>query len=253
MKFSKATHVCRFNVGIKPQMKVRTHDQIDKRVPPEIWEQIFSHLYPSQLSRMSMVNNNLNVIVSSLEVWPRMFYAAHGPKAQLRPLMSIPRFKSSYMMFMCALSLLVCEKCFGLTRHNADKLYKLPLPIPVLLPRRSTDAIKYVGDRFDPNWTIRMCLPCRQGHISDLEEPVPQLDLEDRINWNSLLNKYPCAEETPELPRRHFHNQGICELDALNRMRRHFGGDIGIKAFKVSTKAYDETTETRVRWYQLQE
>ncbi|KAG0060788.1 hypothetical protein BGZ89_011964 [Linnemannia elongata] len=154
---------------------------------------------------MSMVDKNLSEIVSSLEVWTRMFQAAHGSKAQLRPLMCIPRFKNSYMIFMCASSLHVCEKCFGLTGYNAIKLYMLPLPLPVLLPRRSTDAIKYVGDRFDPNWTIRMCLPCRQGHISDFEEP--QL----------------------------------------------FGGDIGIKAFKESTELWDEKTETRIRWYQLQE
>ncbi|KAF9140149.1 hypothetical protein BG015_001780, partial [Linnemannia schmuckeri] len=33
------------------------------RVPNEVWERILSHLYPSQLSRMSMVNKNLNAIV----------------------------------------------------------------------------------------------------------------------------------------------------------------------------------------------
>ncbi|KAF9120941.1 hypothetical protein BGX30_002874 [Mortierella sp. GBA39] len=248
---SKAARTSRLN--IKPQIQVRTPDQIDKRVPPEIWEQIFNHLYPSQLSQVSMVNKNLNVIASSLDVWPRMFYAAHEPKAQLRPLVSIPSFMSSHMMFMCALSLHVCEKCFGLTGYNADKLYKLPLPIPVLLPRRSTDAIKYVGDRFDPNWTIRMCLPCRQNHILDLEEPVPRHVLKDLTDWGSLRDKYPCVGLTPELRRQHGIKRLIRELDVLNHMRRHFGGDIGIEAFEVSTEAYDEATETRIRWYQLQE
>ncbi|KAK3808847.1 MAG: hypothetical protein JOS17DRAFT_796855 [Linnemannia elongata] len=119
-------------------------------VPNEIWERILSYLYPSQLSQMSMVDKNLSEIVSSLAVWPRMFYVAHGSKAQLRPLVCIPRFQSSYMMFMCALSLHVCEKCFGLTEYNAGELYKLPLPIPVLLLRRSTDAIKFVGDSLGP-------------------------------------------------------------------------------------------------------
>ncbi|KAF9535223.1 hypothetical protein EC957_001900, partial [Mortierella hygrophila] len=40
-----------------------------KRVPVEVWEQIFSFLYPSQLSRISMVNKNFNSIVSLLKVW----------------------------------------------------------------------------------------------------------------------------------------------------------------------------------------
>ncbi|KAF9540178.1 hypothetical protein EC957_004576 [Mortierella hygrophila] len=252
MSSSKAARMHRSNISAKPQMQVRTHDQIDKRVPPEIWEQIFNHLYPSQLSRISMVNKNLNVIVSSLEVWPRMFYAAHGPKAQLRPLMSIPKFKSSSMIFMCASSLHICEKCFGLTGYNADKLYMLPLPIPVLLPRRSTDAIKYVGGRFDPNWTIRMCLPCRQGHISDLEEPIPLYVLNGQIDWNSLRDKYPCAGLTPEFRRRPFNNRVFWELDAFNCIRQYFGGDVGIKAYNVSTEACDEMTATRIRWYQLQ-
>ncbi|KAF9122055.1 hypothetical protein BGX30_002235 [Mortierella sp. GBA39] len=173
-------------MSTKRKSQLRTHDQIDRRVPPEIWEQIFNYLYPSQLSRVSMVNKNLNVIICSLEVWPRMFYAAHGPKAQLRPLMCIPKAKSSYMMFMCAWSLHVCERCFGLTGYNAGNVYMLPLPISIILPRRSTDAIKYMGDRFDPNWTIRMCLPCRQSHLSDLEEPVPSDVVNCQVGWDTV-------------------------------------------------------------------
>ncbi|KAG0371703.1 hypothetical protein BGX24_001307 [Mortierella sp. AD032] len=229
--------------------QVRKRDQIDKQVPPEIWEQIFSHLYPSQLSRMSMVNKNLNMIVSSLEVWSRMFYAAYGPKAQLRKLTCIPKTKSSYMIFMCASSLHVCEKCFGLIGYNTDKLYKLPLPIPVLLPKRSTDVNKYLGGRFDPNWTIRMCLLCRQGHISDFEEPTRSV-LKGGIYWDTLCKKYPCARQTPLLIRPHDGNY-LIEADALNHMRKNFGGDIGIESANISTGVYDNKTETRIRWYQL--
>ncbi|KAG9061642.1 hypothetical protein KI688_007223 [Linnemannia hyalina] len=223
------------------------------RVPNEVWEGILSRLYPSQLSRMSMVNKNLNVIVSSLEVWPRMFHAAYGLEAQLRPLMCIPKAKSSYMIFMCASSLHVCEKCFGLTGYNAHKLYWLPLPIPVLLPRRSTDMIKYVGDRFEPNWTIQMCLLCRQGHISDLGEPVPRNVTNCSMAWVDLCDKYPCANEARGLFSLRRGNSFINELGAFNYMRRYFGGDIGIKAFKTSTEAYDAETETRILWYQRQE
>ncbi|KAF9341158.1 hypothetical protein BGZ91_010644 [Linnemannia elongata] len=225
-------------------------------LPNEVWEKILSHLYPSQLSRMSMVDKNLSEIVSSLKVWPRMFHAAHGSKAQLRPLMCIPRFKNSHMIFMCASSLHVCEKCFGLTGYNAIKLYMLPLPIPVLLPRRSTDAIKYVGDRFDPNWTIRMCLPCRQGHISDFEEPIP-LHVENIwVNWNTLIAKYPCAPQISRFYELHGvrgGNQMIEESVVFKIMQQLFGGDVGIKAFEESTESWDKKTETRIRWYQLQE
>ncbi|KAK3811488.1 MAG: hypothetical protein JOS17DRAFT_842844 [Linnemannia elongata] len=205
----------------KTLMTVRPRGQAHKLVPVEVWEHILRYLYPSQLSRISMVNKNFCAIVSSLEVWSLMFVIAYGPKAHLRTLVGVPRSKC-YMMFMCSSSLHVCERCFGLTGYNMDSKSKFPLPIPVLLPKRSTDTVKYLGERFDPNFTIRMCLSCRQGHISTYEEPLP------RRAENSKLDEY-------------------------QTMRRHFGGDVGITAFKESTEAYDEKTEARIRWYQLQE
>ncbi|KAG0008918.1 hypothetical protein BGZ82_004351, partial [Podila clonocystis] len=100
-----------------------------------------------------MVNKNLSSIVSSLEVGPICLPSLMDPKAQLQTLLGILKSKS-YMMFMCSSSLHVCERCFGLTEFNADELFKLPLPIPILLPRRSTDAVTYLGERYDLNWTI---------------------------------------------------------------------------------------------------
>lgn len=157
------------------------------------------------------------------------------------------------MMFMCASSLHVCERCYGLARYDAGDRYKLPLPFPILLPRRSTDAIKYVGDRFDPHWTIRMCLSCRQDHISDLEEPLPQRIEKDVIDWDKLCQKYPCANQVPGMRPLHTrrNNFFILESDALTRMRQHYGGDIGMESFKTSTEAHDEKTEARIRKYQL--
>lgn len=180
-----------------------------------------------------------------------MFYAVHGPKAHLRSLVSIPRSKSSYMIFMCAPSLHICEKCFGQTRYNMGDLSHLPLPIPVLLPRRSTDAIKYVGERFDPSWTIRMCLPCRQGHIKDFEEPFPRNTANYPMSLANLRRKYPCASSTMGLCS--LGDSSISELVAINCMRQRLGGDSGIEAFRVSTEAWDDRTEARIRWYQLQE
>ncbi|KAF9371248.1 hypothetical protein CPB97_002126 [Podila verticillata] len=197
-----------------------------------------------------MVNKKLNAIVSSLEDWSRMFAVAHGPKAHLRPLVGILRSKS-YMVFMCSSSLHICERCFGLTRYNADNLSKLPLPIPILLPRRSTDTITYLGERFDPNWTIRMCLPCRQGHILEYEEPLPRLAEKSQLDWHQLRQKYPCTQQVLEfiyLPR----GKLVDEVTVIKHMRRHLGGDVGIEASKASTRAYDEKTEAKIRWYQLQ-
>ncbi|KAG0342691.1 hypothetical protein BG000_002475 [Podila horticola] len=87
-------------MSTKRQSQFRSHNHIDKRVPPEIWERIFSRLYPSQLSRMSMVNKNFNKIVSSLSVWSRMFSLIFGPEMKLRTLRNMPESKS-YMLYMC--------------------------------------------------------------------------------------------------------------------------------------------------------
>ncbi|KAG0352272.1 hypothetical protein BGZ54_002873 [Gamsiella multidivaricata] len=84
-------------MGTETQSALRTHDQFDKRVPPEIWQRTFNRLYPSQLSRISMVNKNFNTIVSSLPVWSHMFSVAFGPKMRLRTLRNIPESKS-YML-----------------------------------------------------------------------------------------------------------------------------------------------------------
>ncbi|KAK3805450.1 MAG: hypothetical protein JOS17DRAFT_781357 [Linnemannia elongata] len=230
--------------------------QAHKLVPIEVWEHILQYLYPSQLSRISMVNKNFCAIVSSLEVWSHMFVIAYGPKAHLRTLVGVSKSKS-YMMFMCSSSLHICERCFGLTGYNVDGKFRLPLPIPVLLPKRSTDTVKYLGERFEPNFTIRMCLFCRQNHISIYEEPLPRCAENSKLDEYQVRQQYPCTRVIPSF--RHFlsglfrQTTSIDEAIVLQSMRRHFGGDVGIKAFKESTEVYDEKTEARIRWYQLQE
>ncbi|KAF9322464.1 hypothetical protein BGZ91_004312 [Linnemannia elongata] len=165
----------------------RTHDQIDKRVPPEIWERIFNRLYPSQLTRMSMVNKNFNKIVSSLSVWSHMYSVAFGPKMPLRTLRDRPESKS-YMLFMCASSLYVCEEC--LSRTPCKNLYdnwgrRVDLgPIPALapMPTSSKGDLKYLGEELNLNWTIRMCPSCRDKQVQEYvvgDDKVTQ----SRIRW----------------------------------------------------------------------
>lgn len=108
--FSRWRYTCTYMINMC------VHDQhvcawllIDKRVPPEVWEQIFNHLYPSQLSRMSMVNNNRNRIVSSLSVWSRMFSVVFGPTKRLRLLRNIPESKS-FTCFICARAVFISAR-----------------------------------------------------------------------------------------------------------------------------------------------
>ncbi|KAG0198508.1 hypothetical protein BGX28_008043 [Mortierella sp. GBA30] len=159
-------------MGREPSSQLRTQEQVDKRVPPEIWQRIFNRLYPSQLSRMSMVNKTFSKIVSSMAVWARIFSVTFGPKMRLRTLRNIPESKS-YMLYIYASSLYICEECLALT--NFEHLYvdrrrtqRAPAPMPTM----TKGNIKYLGEEVDPHWTVRMChacYTCRQKQISIIE------------------------------------------------------------------------------------
>lgn len=142
-------------------------EPIHKRVPIEVWERIFNRLYPSQLSRLSMVNKNFNNIVSSLSVWMDMFKAAHkrkgshrmgGPLKHLRTLHNMPNFKS-HMLYMCAISLYICERCFNMSSSTPSECVK-PKKSPAPMPIMSIGRIEYVGEELDLNWTVNLCQLC---------------------------------------------------------------------------------------------
>ncbi|KAK3805451.1 MAG: hypothetical protein JOS17DRAFT_768509 [Linnemannia elongata] len=169
-------------MSAESQSQLRTHDQIDKRVPPEIWERIFNRLYPSQLTRVSMVNHNFNKIVSSLSVWPRMFSMVFGPTRRLRTLRNMPESKS-YMLYMCASSLHVCEECLGMTPFSSNLTTSTkPVPVLAVLPTMTKGDIIYQGEEFNEDWKIWLCQSCRNKHISS-GELVGDGKTWERIKW----------------------------------------------------------------------
>lgn len=221
---------------------------IDRRVPLEIWDCIFQNLYPSQLSRVSRVNKNLNMIVSSLVLWSRIFVISQGPKAHLRPLLRIPKSKS-YMLFVCATSLHICERCFGLANFDCRFLEDLPLPVRVLLPRRSTEDIQYKGERIDLSWTVRLCLSCRREHFLRVEEPMPRHISNSWLSPTNLFKRYPLLKRVPGW---HESAAMVKEIKAVLDLREFFGGDVGIGAVGLSATKYHDCTEKRIEWYQQQ-
>jgi hypothetical protein len=180
-------------MSIEPQPQPRTHDQIDKQVPPEIWERIFDRLYPSQLTRMLMVNNNFNKIVSSLSAWFRMFSVAFGPITRLRTLCNMPESKS-YTLYMCASSLHICEECLSCipfettcdqwgNRKTAMGLKPVLAPMPTL----SKGNLKYLGEEVNLNWTILLCPSCRSKRVSKVEVGDDKVT-KSRIQWYRVQN-----------------------------------------------------------------
>ncbi|KAK5829444.1 hypothetical protein F5H01DRAFT_18441 [Linnemannia elongata] len=150
---------------------------VDKRVPVEVWEQVFKCLYPSQLSRLSKVSKTFNSIVASLSVWSHMFKVAHTPSKsrrfcehvpleRLRTLRKMSKSKS-HMIYMCAISLYICERCFSLTSFLSGDGVK-PMKTLAPMPSMNTKKIHYVAEEIDLKWTINLCSSCCQSQVNDL-------------------------------------------------------------------------------------
>ena len=222
----------------------------DIKVPLEVWEEIFLYLYPSQLSRMSMVSKTLAGMIISLELWFRLFNLTHDAHVRLRLLKGIPESKS-YMLYMCATSLHVCERCFRLVPFGVKNSSQLPLPVLVPLRGRSTNEIKYVGERLNLTWTVNFCLDCRQSHFSEFEERQPRRSeyAVGKIPTSEHWKKYPTVGQVPALQSQAY----WYEWEVVHHMRIHFGGTVGIKASTVPVYEFDEKTDKRIEWYQLQD
>lgn len=161
------------------QSRLRTHDQIDKRVPPEILERIFNRLYPSRLTRVSIVNHIFNKVVFSLTVWPRMFSVTFGPTMRLCTLYNMPESKS-YMLYMCASSLYVCQMCLA---HSPRKGPNIAMPSPAPPPTILTkDNTTYLGEEVDVRWKVWLCNGCRLKSSCFREAGYNQ-KTRDRILW----------------------------------------------------------------------
>ncbi|KAG0048717.1 hypothetical protein BGZ83_006381 [Gryganskiella cystojenkinii] len=223
----------------------------DVKVPLEVWEQIFIYLYPSQLSRMSMVSKTLSSVIGSLVLWLHLFNISHDAHIGLRLLKGVPESKS-YMLYMCATSLHLCERCFRLVPFEVENSAELPLPVLVPLRSRSTNGVRYVGEQINLTWTVRFCLDCRRSHFSEFEERLPRgpkPDIYYRISTSELKKKHPAKGFAPVLESRAYWT----EAEVATHMREYFGGTVGVKASTVPVHEFDVRTDKRIEWYQLQD
>ncbi|GJJ74963.1 hypothetical protein EMPS_07321 [Entomortierella parvispora] len=239
----------------------------DKRVPVEIWEKIFSDLYPSQLSRLSRVSKTLYAIVASLPIWIRLFELTHPNKA-LRLLQG----RSSSiccMIYMCAISLHFCEACQKLIPFRQEHSAKLPLPVLVTLPStpvRTTittgkvDSGNIVGNMINLNWRIRKCLGCRDATstyvVPECLPPAGPYRNETTL-WRleDWMRTYPQLKYTNIVV--DINNvcltRQILEPQLISYMNGQLGGPVGVEAAKSSIRDYDAKTWTRILWYQCQD
>jgi len=230
----------------------------DKRVPVEVWEKIFTGLYPSQLSRLSIVSKTFYSIITSLPIWSRLFTLTH-PKQELRVLRG-RSVSSCCMIYMCAVSLHFCEECQKLVpfqKHNPSHL-----PLPVFVTQSNTPAVTttftnakavtIAGNRVDYNWRIRRCRDCRDP--ASAAESLPP--------WETSLGK----NRTKKLPEwkliypqlHHVKIPGHLEIkpdkySVISHLNTCLGGPAGVEAAKNLTKDYDAKTWSRIVLYQSQD
>ncbi|GJJ74962.1 hypothetical protein EMPS_07320 [Entomortierella parvispora] len=236
----------------------------DKRVPVEIWEKIFSDLYPSQLSRLSRVSKTFYAIVASLPIWIRLFELTHPNKA-LR-LLQGRSSSTCCMIYMCAISLHFCEACQKLIPFRQEHSAKLPLPVLVTLPStpvRTTittgkvDSGNIVGNMINLNWRIRKCLACRDA-TSTYVAPESLPPDEPYDDGDSGRGFHDWEFIYPELRYiKHARDSGLSGRVKVSQlkifMKKQFGGPIGLEVAKLPIQKFDAKTWSRIVWYQCQD
>ncbi|KAG0100697.1 hypothetical protein BGZ93_007687 [Podila epicladia] len=139
-------------------------------LPCEIINGICNYLFPSQLSRMSRVNQTLHAIVSGHPKWKLIFNIAHmfqrlERRSDLNPTGdALPN--NIYMQYVCAESALICEQCFVRCCANRN-VYDRPVPT-LEIPKVPPDA----HDSPARAWHVRRCPSCRLEHYRAIRSHI---------------------------------------------------------------------------------
>lgn len=224
---------------------------VDKRVPPEVWERIFKYLFPSQLSRISMVSRSLYDIVSKLPVWGEMYDKAH-PQHKNHLVGGVkPRVGKNppldFMLHMLAESLRICELCFSVytgTDVPNDRLVYLPLPVRmwrVLVASKDIVFLPYSMMDDPKDWSIRLCVACCRKIFERCPESIPKTSTRpgyDLSNMHHLAlsgfapNGQPYFNDSEEV--------------VLLKARVKYGGDVGVTAAGPSSSKAIRSIESRL-------
>ncbi|KAI8602772.1 hypothetical protein EDD21DRAFT_370947 [Dissophora ornata] len=218
-------------------------------LPRELWQGIFHSLYPSQLSRLSMVCKTFYDIIAEMDVWTKWHSRAHpflGTLDQRLPCLGMSLSKAA-MLHLFAESFSICElcvrKCDGTGRTSA-RLVVMPLPVLAsqVHAANSSDA-QVIGHNLLSNiqkedgWKIRLCLACRLRVFAACPEPIPE-DVRGGYMIKRELQEIYCLGD--KSIRSISHRQGggrksglpttYSQKDALEQARRIHGGDVGVAA-----------------------
>ncbi|KAF9346354.1 hypothetical protein BGX34_004021 [Mortierella sp. NVP85] len=244
------------NTSLVPEGSPSTtaqHNQpagLEKRLPIEIWEWIFKYLYPSQLSRVSIVCRTFYDIVSNLSLWSEIYATVH-PNNQNHAVggfKPVPgkNLNKDFMLYICAESLQICELCLSVYNEadvSRDRLAFFPLPVHawrIRLASKKTGNFQPFSAKIEPqDWVVRLCLSCRRKVFEEC--PESEATFPRRMGCTLLSDCHLTHSDVGEGPRPN-------PATVLRAARTTYGGDIGVE-FGGNRSSYNvvESMESRLR------
>ncbi|KAG0202000.1 hypothetical protein BGX33_009972 [Mortierella sp. NVP41] len=219
-------------------------------LPPEMWNEVFTWLYPSELRVSAAVSKTWRELVQRHQVWRRICNKAHlGVRPGFLP--KDVEWRPDHFALVQALAHELCESCYRRYRqHKKDRI----LPVAITVNDVATK--------------IQMCRNCRVSFYSKHPEPIPKRlesfwwdnkKITPRIDGYTASNffglEYSRFRSLPfenALPARTAHcgpsdervSRLYQEADILRIARHVYGGDIGITDFRSSSSFSCQTEWT---------
>ncbi|KAG0371283.1 hypothetical protein BGZ54_007472 [Gamsiella multidivaricata] len=256
------------------------------QLPLELWEVVASHLYPSQLTRLSQTCKALYGVVARLSLW-RLWYENLFEAGQFGGLASAPFYppdlhQAANMLYICARSFRICEECacFCKEWHCLGMLMQLPLsvtmppstalsPSSCSLSSTSTSTSSSLSLALPPAqpdndqaheagtpWSIRMCLRCRQKYYA--EHPEPELikpDIDEYLSLHEMKSRFGFGKRKGKRVwgRRIRNMPGQIMIEyPLHGIwmiaRAEYGGDVGINSLDWDHEPSLAKEDERIRY-----
>ncbi|KAG0259363.1 hypothetical protein DFQ27_004105 [Actinomortierella ambigua] len=185
---------------------------------PELFANILSYLYPSEIAKLAMVSKQMYKLVERQPIWRRIMTIGNLPEPKIK-------FPTE-MIVVLAYSDLVCEQCLSLSEMKRGMKYsKRPLPMDLA---------------WNPyHHPIRLCLPCRKTYYADHKSELGLIGKGTQILKGDAEYTYQLTTDTlfslhheTHVARRRF-KQVYYLFDEAQVQRlayRVHGGQVGVEA-----------------------
>ncbi|KAF9951526.1 hypothetical protein BGZ65_005893 [Modicella reniformis] len=238
------------------RQRLEREKPIDKRLPVEVWSRIFQYLYPSQLSRVSLVSKTLYDVVDRLDLWLKVYLQGYleVPVPNIDTNILKPDLPKRLMLYVFARSFSICEQCFRFC--DGETPGRLPfMPLPVGERLLLTPNVDESHTRVSESKTkIHLCLNCRRA-VYEAHPEVAPADVFGFSTKKELKEMYHLGDKSIQGITLRTGGNGepvkYFQWEALKRARQLHGGDIGIEAVPKSLSKSMKIMNGRIFRYRL--